>query len=261
MESVGSLCFPAQSVGVQLHDSDPTHRRGFGANPQPCNSEKAWACINTSGLCQRHADGVRVGYNVQRYEQLQYAQQAVSKSVQNSRTVPTSGMQRTLSDLYANRLCKASSPVRWAVVFRELPCQCLSSLSRVTSSTRRFLWATATRLSQVSCKHSPRSCTLVWVRDQHWQTSAASPRQKCFAATCSPSWTASLWCMGWNLLGACPCHCWRTQRGPRQMCGHAISLQRHTLGDAVQSGFRGSHTGLVLWSGIAASAVPLFLQQ
>jgi len=24
-----------------------------------------------------------------------------------------------------------------------------------------------------------------------------------------------------TLLGTCPCHCWRTQRGPRQMCGHA----------------------------------------
>ena len=41
----------------------------------------------------------------------------------------------------------------------------------------------------------------------------------------------------------CPCHCWRTQRGPRQMYGHATSLQRHTLGDAVQSVFRDTHTG------------------
>ena len=38
--------------------------------------------------------------------------------------------------------------MRWADVLRELPCQSFSSLSRVTSGTRRFLWATATRLSR-----------------------------------------------------------------------------------------------------------------
>ena len=61
--------------------------------------------------------------------------------------------------------------------------------------------------------------------------------------TCSASRTANLWRMGWNLLGECPCHCWRTQREPRQMYGHASSLQRHTLDDTVLSGFRVSHTG------------------
>ena len=29
--------------------------------------------------------------------------------------------------------------------------------------------------------------------DRHWQSSASSPRQKLFASTCSPSWTACLW--------------------------------------------------------------------
>jgi len=36
--------------------------------------------------------------------QLQFAQHLYQKSVQNSRTVPTSGILRTLTDLYVSRL-------------------------------------------------------------------------------------------------------------------------------------------------------------
>ena len=37
---------------------------------------------------------------------------------------------------------------RWTDVLREMPCQCIASLSRVTSGTSWFLWTMATRLSQ-----------------------------------------------------------------------------------------------------------------
>ena len=67
-----------------------------------------------SGLSQRQAKVLVLGATSKVSEQLQFAQHVVLQSVQNSRTVPTS--------------------------------------ARVTSGTRRFLWAT--RLSQVSCKHS-----------------------------------------------------------------------------------------------------------
>ena len=59
----------------------------------------------------------------------------------------------------------------------------------------------------VSCKLSCRSCMLVW----------------------------------YDGLG--PCHCWHPKRDLAKCVDTHGSLQRHTLGDAVQSGFRGFHTG------------------
>ena len=34
--TVGYLWFAARTFGVQLHDGDPGYRRGFRADPQPC---------------------------------------------------------------------------------------------------------------------------------------------------------------------------------------------------------------------------------
>ena len=44
-------------------------------------------------------------------EQLQFAQQIVSESVQNSRTVQASGIERTLTDLYASMVKTAAQGV------------------------------------------------------------------------------------------------------------------------------------------------------
>ena len=103
--------------------------------------------------------------------------------MQNSRTVPTSvNCARS----------PTSTPVSWKSVItcalggcaQELPCQCISSLSRVTSGTRRFLWTTATRLSQVFMQTFLGSCTLVWMRDTHLQSSVEASRSKGAASRC-----------------------------------------------------------------------------
>ena len=74
------------------------------------NSEKA-----------RHADGLGVGCTTKVNEQLQFAQQVVSKFLQKFSHCPKVWNIALLTDLCANKLRKASSSVRWAVVLKELP--------------------------------------------------------------------------------------------------------------------------------------------
>lgn len=54
---------------------------------------------------------VMLGATSKESEQLQYAQQIVSESVQNSRTVQASGIERTLTDLYASMVKTAAQGV------------------------------------------------------------------------------------------------------------------------------------------------------
>ena len=89
----------------------------------------------------------------------------------------------------------------------------------------------------VSCKLSCRSCTLVWVRDSHWQTMATSPNKE----VCRDVLALMDRVSPVNGLG--PCHCWHPERDLAKCVDTHGSLQRHTLGDAVQSGFKGFHTG------------------
>ena len=88
----------------------------------------------------------------------------------------------------------------------------------------------------VSCKLSCRSCTLVWVRDSHRQTTATSPNKLVCRDVLALMDRVSLV----NGLGRC--HCWHPKRDLAKCVDTRGSLQRHTLGDAVQSGFRGFHS-------------------
>ena len=73
--TIGSLWFAVRSFGVQLHDGDPAYRRGFGADPQPCELEKS------QGLHQHCAMQMVLvlGATSKVNEQVQFAQQVVSK--------------------------------------------------------------------------------------------------------------------------------------------------------------------------------------
>ena len=105
------------------------------------------------------------------------------------------------------------------------------------------LVGTATRLSQVLCKHSWGSCTLVWMRAatgrprQHKQRKNCLPRHaRPHGPRVSGEWVGTCWAQAHVSAGV--------QSVDLAKCVDMRgSLQRHILGDAVQSGFRGSHTG------------------
>ena len=133
-----------------------------------------------------------------------------------------------------------SSPVRWTDVLREMQCQCISSLSRVTSGTSWFLWTMATRLSQYHANFLGGpvrwyGCETATGRPrQHHQAKIGLPRRaRPHGSRVSSEWVGTRWRHAHVTAGV--------QSVDLAKCVDTRgSLQRHTLGDAVQSGFRGS---------------------
>ena len=97
-------------------------------------------------------------------------------------------------------------------------CQCISSLSRVTSGTRRFLWAAAMRLSQVSTNTLEDPVHWFGCGDRHWQSFTSSPKKivclDMLALRVSPV-------NGLEPVEDMPMSLLASKREPRQTCGHA----------------------------------------
>ena len=185
--TVGYLGFAARTFGVQLHDGDPAYRRGFGADPQPCELGQNQSLHQHCAMQMVLVLGATSKVN----EQVQFAQQvyqnpcrtlALSQRLEYSARSPTS-TPVGCADVITCTLGGCAQGIAISVHFFGIAGDVEYALVLVDKGSASFAG---------SCKHSYGSCTLVWVRDKHWQTSATSPRQKC-AATCSPSWTASLW--------------------------------------------------------------------
>ena len=155
--------------------------------------------------------------------QLQVAQQIVSESVQNSCTVQASEIERTLTDLNASIVKTATQGV--------FTCALGGCAQRVAVSVHFFVIAGDFWYALVLVGNGNASYTGI-LGVLYADMGAGQALANLVNITKAKVACRGMFALmdrkslvnGLEPVGACPCRCWRTLRGPRQMCGHARLL-------------------------------------